>query len=304
MFGLKPVFLTVALLLLIVRGNGQEFNCIVNVSTQKLEGSDKHVYETLQHAIYEFMNNRKWSNFNFRTEERIECTVLLTINERLGSDEFRGNLNLVLRRPVLNTSYNSILLNYLDKGFQFRYVEYQPLDYSDGSFTSNLTSVLAYYSYLFLGLYFDSFSPSGGDQFFEKAQEVVNAAQNAPESGWKAFESEKNRYWLVANYLNPTYSGLRDFSYLYHRMGLDMMYEKVDAGRGSITESLNYIQNVYNTKPGLFALQLIFEAKRDEIVNIYRDQRVPPVEKNNIVNMMKEMDPANSSKYITIQESQ
>jgi len=304
MTGLKRISLMLSLILLMVRVNGQEFNCIVNISTQKLEGTDKHVFETLQNAIYEFMNNRKWSNFNLRTEEKIECTVLLTVNERLGSDEFRGNLNLVLRRPVLNSSYNSILLNYLDKGFQFRYVEYQPLDYSDGAFTSNLTSVLAYYSYVFLGLYFDSFSPNGGGQFFEKAQEVVNAAQNAPESGWKAFESEKNRYWLVANYLNPTYSGLRDFSYLYHRMGLDLMYEKVDAGRGSITESLNYIQKVYNTKPGLFALQLIFEAKRDEIVNIYRDQRVPPVEKNNIINMMKEMDPANSSKYITIQESQ
>ncbi len=304
MTGLKRISLMLSLILLMIRVHGQEFNCIVNISTQKLEGTDKHVFETLQNAIYEFMNNRKWSNFNLRTEEKIECTVLLTINERLGSDEFRGNLNLVLRRPVLNSSYNSILLNYLDKGFQFRYVEYQPLDYSDGAFTSNLTSVLAYYSYIFLGLYFDSFSPNGGGQFFEKAQEVVNAAQNAPESGWKAFESEKNRYWLVANYLNPTYSGLRDFSYLYHRMGLDLMYEKVDVGRGSITESLNYIQKVYNTKPGLFALQLIFEAKRDEIVNIYRDQRVPPVEKNNIINMMKEMDPANSSKYITIQESQ
>ncbi|MEI7981260.1 MAG: DUF4835 family protein, partial [Bacteroidota bacterium] len=177
------------------------------------------------------------------------------------------------------------------------------LDYNDGTFTSNLTSVFAYYAYVFLGYYFDSFTPSGGQAFYQKAQEVVNAAQNAQESGWKAYESEKNRYWLVANYLNPAYPGLRDFSYNYHRMGLDQMYDKVDAGRNSVTESLNFIQKVYNAKPGLFALQLIFEAKRDEIVNIFGDQRVPPTEKNNIINMMKEMDPANSSKYAGILEA-
>ncbi|MCK9423255.1 MAG: DUF4835 family protein [Bacteroidales bacterium] len=303
MAGLKRIGIFILFLFQMIHGSGQEFNCIVNVTTQKLEGTDKRVFDALQNAIYEFMNNRKWSNYNIKTEEKIECTVLLTVTERLGSDEFRGNLNVVLRRPVFNSAYNSILLNYIDKGFQFRYIEFQPLDYSDGTFTSNLTSVLAYYAYVFLGYYFDSYSPSGGGPFFQKAQEVVNAAQNAQESGWKAFESEKNRYWLVSNYLNPAYTGLRDFSYNYHRLGLDQMYEKVDAGRNSVTESLNDIQKVYNAKPGLFALQLIFEAKRDEIVNIYGDQRVPPTEKNNIINMMKEMDPANGSKYSAILES-
>lgn len=297
---MKRIAIFFILLFPILQVTGQEFNCVVSVTSQKVEGTDKRVFETLQNAMYEFINNRKWSNYNLKTEERIEGTILLTVNERLGSDEFRGNLNVVLRRPVYNSAYNSVLLNYIDKGFQFRYVEYQPLDYSDGTFTSNLTSVLAYYAYVFLGYYFDSFSPSGGSQFFEKAQEVVNSAQNATESGWKGYESEKNRYWLVANFLNPAYSGLRDFSYNYHRLGLDQMYEKVDAGRNSVTESLNDIQKVYIARPGLFSLQLVFDAKRDEIINIYGDERVSPNEKNNIVNMMKEMDPSNSSKYSSI----
>ncbi|HNX86046.1 MAG TPA: DUF4835 family protein [Bacteroidales bacterium] len=296
--------ITIALIVfLLVQGtkvSGQEFNCIVNVTSQKVEGTDKRVFESLQNAMYEFINNRKWSNYNIKTEEKLEATILLTVNERLGSDEFRGNLNVVLRRPVFNSAYNSVLLNYVDKGFQFRYIEYQPLDYSDGTFTSNLTSVLAYYAYVFLGYYFDSFSPYGGGPFFEKAQEVVTSAQNAPEAGWKAYEGEKNRYWLVSNLLNPAYSGLRDFSYNYHRLGLDQMYEKVDAGRTSITESLTSIQKVYNARPGLFSLQLLFDAKRDEIINIYGDERVPPMEKNAVVNMMKEMDPANGSKYASI----
>lgn len=276
---------------------------MISVSTPKIEGTDRRVFETLQSAMFEFINNRKWTNFNVGVEERIECTFLMTINDRMSADEFSGTLNVVLRRPVLNSAYNTVLLNYIDKGIQFRYVESQPLDYSDGSYTSNLTSILAYYSYLVLGFYFDSFSPSGGTPFFEKAQEVVNAAQNSSEPGWKAFESDKNRWWIVNNYLNAANSGLRDFAYRYHRLGLDLMYEKVDQGRVSVTESIDLLQKIYSSKPNLFALQLIYDAKRDELVNIYSDQRVPPMEKTNVVNVLKEVDPANSSKYQAILDS-
>jgi hypothetical protein len=275
-------------------------NCIVSVSSQQIEGTDKRVFETLQNAIYEFVNNRKWTNYNFRVEERIECTILITINQRLTADEFSGNINLVLRRPVLNTAYNSVLLNYIDKGFQFRYTEFQPLDYNDGTFTSNLTSVLAYYTYMYLGLYFDSYSQNGGQAFFVKAQDVVTSAQNTSEPGWKAFDGTHNRYWMVENFLNPSNSALRDFYYKFHRLGLDQMYEKVDAGRDNCTQTLDGIKTLYNTKPDLFALQLIIDAKRDEFINIYSDQRVPPTEKVTVVNIFKEIDPANGSKYQAI----
>jgi len=296
-----------ALILLVILFSGiassaQEMNCIVNVSAQQVEGTDKKVFETMQNAIYEFVNNRKWSNYNFRIEERIECTILITISERLGTDEFRGNINIVLRRPVLNTAYNTVLLNYIDKGFQFRYAEYQPLDYNDGTFTSNLTSVLAFYTYMYLGLYFDSFSPSGGQAFLLKAQEVVTSAQNANEPGWKAFDGTKNRYWMVENFLNPSNSALREFFYKYHHLGLDQMYEKLDAGRENCTQSLDGIKTLFNTKPDLFAITLLIDAKRDEFINIYSDQRVPPTEKASVVNIFKEIDPANGSKYQAILE--
>jgi hypothetical protein len=281
----------------------QELNCMVSVNTPKVEGTERKIYETMQNAIYEFMNTRKWTSYNFKDNERIECTMLITINDRIGSDEFKGTINIVVRRPVLNAAYNTVLLNTVDKNFQFKYVEYQPLDYSDGSFTSNLTSVLAYYSNTIIGYYFDSFSPSGGTPFFQKAQEIVNSAQSATEIGWKAFESEKNRYWLVNNYLNPSNSALRDFAYRYHRLGLDMMYEKVDQGRNAVSQAIELLQGVYNSKPGLYALQIIYDAKRDEIINIFSDQRVAPTEKTNVVNIMKEIDPGSSSKYQTILES-
>ena len=278
----------------------QELNCMVSINTPKVEGTDRKIYETLQNAIYEFINNRKWTNYNFKEGERIECTILITINDRVGTDEFRGTMNVVVRRPVLNAAYNSVLLNFIDKNIQFKYVEYQPLDYSDGTFTSNLTSLLAYYSYTAIAFYFDSFSPSGGNPYFQKAQEVVNSAQNTSEPGWKAFESEKNRWWLVNNYLNSANAGLRDFAYRYHRLGLDQMYEKVDQGRISVLEGIEILQGIYNSKPGLYALQLIFDAKRDEIINIFSDQRAAPMEKTNVVNILKEIDPGNSSKYQAI----
>jgi hypothetical protein len=300
----KIVFLlTLVILFSSARLHAQELNCMISINTQKLEGTDKKVFETLQNAMYEFVNNRKWSAFNFKQEERIECTMMITINDRLSADEFKGTMNVVIRRPVLNSAYNSVLLNTIDKYIQFRYVEYQPLDYSDGTFGSNITSLLAYYSYTVLAFYFDSYSPSGGTAFFEKAQEVVNAAQNSSDPGWKAFESDKNRWWIVNNYLNSANSELRDFAYRYHRLGLDQMYDKVDQGRNVTSEGIEVLQKLYNAKPNLYALQLVFDAKRDEFVNIYADQRVAPMEKSNITNILKEIDPANSSKYQAILES-
>lgn len=275
----------------------QELNCMVSINTSKVEGTDKRMFETLQNAMYEFMNNRKWSNFSFRNEERIECTMRITVNERISADEFKGTMSVVVRRPVLNSSYNTTLINSVDRNIHFKYVEYQPLDYSDGTFTSNLTSIMAFYAYTILGYYMDSFSAYGGTAFFEKAQEIVNSAQGTSELGWKAFDSERNRYWLVNNMLNPANAGLRDFAYRYHRLGLDIMYDKVDQGRTTTSEAIEILQKVYSSKPNLYGLQIIFDAKNEEFVNIYSDQRVPPMEKNSIVNILREIDPANSSKY-------
>ncbi|MEI6899218.1 MAG: DUF4835 family protein, partial [Bacteroidota bacterium] len=205
--------------------------------------------------------------------------------------------------PVLNTAYNSPILNYIDKAIQFKYVEYQPLDYQDGAYSSSLTSLLAFYSYITMGVYFDSFSPSGGSQFYEKAQGVVTSAQNAPEPGWRAYDGTRNRFWMVENMQNSAYANLRDFLYQYHRLGLDGMYEKIDQSRSSITDCLGLLQKLYNAKSDLFMLQVMLDSKRDEIVNIYADQKVPPMDKTNVVNLLKEIDPANGSKYQSILES-
>jgi hypothetical protein len=297
---MKKTIIIFILLLLVMQGRSQELNCQVTVNAPKLEGTDRRVFEAIQKAMYEFLNNRKWTNYNFKNEERIDCTMLLTINNRLGSDEFQGTLNVVLRRPVFNAAYNTNLLNYLEKDFIFKYVEFQPMTYSDGSFNDNLTSVLAFYAYMVIGFQFDSYSQNGGRAFFDKAQVVVNSAQNAQESGWKGYESTRNRYWFAENMLNPSNNNIHDFLYKYHRLGLDQMYDKVEAGRSSITESLDLLKTLYNAKPDLYILTVMMDAKRDELVNIYSDQKVPPMEKATVSNLLKEIDPANSTKYSAI----
>jgi hypothetical protein len=275
--------------------NAQEFNCDIRVSAQSIEGTDRRVFEALQTSLYEFMNNRKWSNVNIKNQERIECSILLTVKERISSDEFKGSLNLILRRPVFNASYNTILLNYVDENFQFRYIESQTLDYNENSFSTNLTSTLAYYAYIFLGLDFDSYSLFGGDPFYRAAEAIVNSAQNANEKGWKAFDGNRNRYWLVENLQNATYRPIRQFLYEYHRLGLDLMSEKPDEGRAKIGETLAYLNTVNSSRPGLFMLQLIIDAKRDEIINVF--SKGSAQEKTKAVNILREIDPANSSSY-------
>jgi hypothetical protein len=278
-----------------VQAFAQEFNASVQVTAQQVEGTDKKVYQTLQQAIYEFINNRKWSNYQYKVEERIECTFMITITERVSSDEFKGKLNLVIRRPIYKTNYNSVLINHVDNDINFKYIEYQPLDFDENTFTSNLTSLLAYYVNIVLGYDGDSYSLFGGTPYFEKAQSILNSAQNATESGWKAFESTKNRYWLIENIMNTTYSPIREASYKFHRLGLDLMTENIENGRTAVSESLELLRKVNRQKPGLFLLQLFLDAKRDELINIY--SQAAPIDKTKAINILKEIDPSNSSKY-------
>ncbi len=273
----------------------QEFLVNISVNAPTIEGTDRRVFESLQSALYEFMNNRKWTNANIKNLERIECTMMLTVRERMSSDEYKGTLNVVLQRPIYKTSYNSVQFNFIDENVQFRYLESQPLEFSENSFSSNLTAVFAYYAYIMLGLDFDSYSLNGGDAFYTAAENIVNSAQNANERGWKAFDGNRNRYWLIENLRNPSYRMLRQFLYEYHRQGLDLMADNQDEGRANIASSIAYLQQAKKSRSDLFFLQLIADAKRDEIINIF--SKGSPQEKTKVSNIMMEVDPANASKY-------
>lgn len=291
---MRKIIISVFFLVISFLSSAQEFNCVVKVISPQVQETDKHIYEALENIIFDFVNNRKWSNHIFEMEERVECTMMLNIKSR-DMNTFTGELNVILRRPVFNTSYNSILFNYVDKDIQFDYVENQPLDYADNTFSNNLTSVLAYYSYILLGLDGDSFSSLGGSDYYQNAKAVVDAAQNANEAGWQAFQSQKNRFWLIENLMNNNYYPIRNCIYEYHRKGLDVMYDKVDYGRGVIAGSLMPLKNVYNNRPNLYLLRVFFDAKSDELIDIF--SQATSSEKNKVVSLLKEIDPANSSKY-------
>ncbi|MCW3083872.1 MAG: hypothetical protein JWP12_1238 [Bacteroidetes bacterium] len=287
-------FIFIALFFSVVRINAQELNCQVQVLSQQISGSDKHIYEVLQTAINEFMNNRKWTNDAFRLEERIDCSILINLTSR-DADAFTGTIQIQSRRPVFKASYTSVLLNYNDPDFTFKYLENQPLDYNDNSYTSNLTSVLAYYANIILGLDYDTYALNGGTPYLQKALAIVNTAQDAADKGWRAFESNKNRYWLINNMMDASFVPLRECMYNYHRKGLDAMVENKDAGRAVIAESIETLRKVHDAKPLSFNMQVFFNAKADEVINIFSGAFTD--EKAKVVNTLNLIDPTNSNKY-------
>ncbi len=294
---MKKILLFIVLIGLINQVIAQELNCQIQVSTQQISGTDKRIFDNLKTAIYEFMNNRKWTTESFRNEERIDCSMLLTITERLGPDEFNATLQIQSRRPVYETSYNSILFNFNDNDVHFKYLETQPLEFSETSYLSNLTSILSFYAYMIIGLDYDSFSLNGGSTYFQKALAISNNAQSSEEKGWKAFDGNNTRYWMVNNILDAPFITLRECIYNYHRKGLDVMYQSKDKeeGRAIILQNIESLTKVHNIKPLSFPLRLFFNAKANELINIF--SVAPGDEKNRILAVLNLIDPTNSNNY-------
>jgi len=279
--------------------NAQEFRCMVQVAAPSVQGTNRGVFETMQKSIIEFMNNQRWTEHKYKTEERIECNILINIREMVGSDEFKGTIQIQARRPVFNSSYSTTTFNYLDQTLSFRYVEFEPLVLNLTNIESNLVAILSYYAYVILAYDYDSFSPRGGTPYFQKAEEIVNLMQNSRESGWRSFESTRNRYWLIENMLNEYHTPLRNCIYQYHRKGLDLMAAKPEEGRANIASSLELLEKVYRQKPNSFAMGLFFDAKTEELLNVFANS--PSMEKGKVVNILVEVDPANADKYRKMQ---
>lgn len=295
---------TAILLLLPILVMAQELRCNVQINSQKIQGSNRNLYQTLQMAVYEFMNNTSWTNHTYSFDERIECNIMLTLTEQIGSDEYKGTLQVQSRRPVFNTSYSTTTLNFLDENLHFKYMEYDKLEFSEVTFLNNLTSTLAFYAYIILGIDYDTYSNLGGSPYFQKAERIVSNAQNAPMKGWKAYENNRrNRYWMVENMLNSKYRPLREAMYKYHRLGLDIMSNKVVEGRSEIADCLELIQKVYRAKPDsyLFALQLFFTAKHDELAKVFSESL--PAEKAKAVNILTEIDNSHATSYKGIMDN-
>lgn len=294
---MKKIILPILFLFCFLTNNlrAQELNFTVTVNSNQVAGTDQRVYESLREAVINFMNNRSWTNIKFEEQERIEGTMVIVVKAKDGNN-ISGELNIGLRRPVYKSNYNTPLLNYIDNDFNFTYIESQPLDFNENSYMSNLTSMLAFYAYYSLGLYFDTFGLYGGDEMYKVAEQIVTQAQSATEPGWKAFDSYRNRYWLLESLTNTAYRPMRQFLYDYHRLGLDVMGSgKVDEGRSTMTKSLDYVKSVYNSKPNLYFLQILNDTKRDEWKNVY--SQGPQQERTKAVNIFRDIDPTHSEEY-------
>ena len=246
----------------------QELMCTVEVNTSAIEGTNKSVFETLQQAMSDYLNETKWTNAVFGSNEKIECRMFLTVKE-YNNDRIKGDLQVQLSRPVFNSTYTTTLLNFKDTKVEFDYREGEPIIFVENSWTNNLTGLLDYYAYLFLALDFDTFSPRGGQQYFEKAATVVQQAQSSGEIGWRTFEDTKNRSAVLNSYTDTNTAVIRDLLYQYHRKGLDEMVTSPDKGRAAITESLKAISEIYDKSPMSVALSIFRDSKLDELVNLY-----------------------------------
>jgi hypothetical protein len=285
------------------RLRAQELQANISVLANRVPSTVDHkIFQTLQSALYNFLNGRKWSNESFQNNEKIACNFLVNISSAGDNNTFQATLTVQAGRPVFNSSYQSPLINFQDASFTFRYVEYQTLDFNENRvqgtepYAANLTAELAYYVYVILGLNFDSNSLRGGDPYFQKALNIVN---NAPDSrdinGWKAFDGLRNRYWLVENLTNSKYALVHDAYYSYYRTGMDQLYDKEADGRTAVLNALNMLNTVNSENPGAMIIQFFFEGKSGEISKLF--QKSAPDEKSRALDLLTKLDVSNINKY-------
>lgn len=275
--------------------HGQELNCQVSVISPQIANVENTIFESLEDAIQEFMNGRRWTNDDFRLEERIECTMQITISEAPSPTSFKGTLQVQSSRPVYNSDYKTPILLVNDGDFEITWDGSSTIQFSLDQHRDNLSSILAYYAYMILGMDYDSMALEGGTDHYLKAQTVVANAQSAGNLGWKASQGQQNRYWLVENMLSQTFRPVRNCLYNYHRMGLDRLYDDLERGRLTMADALIELRNTHRIRPSSYNLQLFFLAKVDEILKVFGP--APEPERARLLPVLKQMDPGNINKY-------
>jgi hypothetical protein len=300
---LKRIVISMGLVCAVLVMQGQEIQARLTVVTNKISTQvDKKVFQTLQTNLLNLINNRRWTNDLFQPTEKIQCNFLLSLEQSPGENIYKGKLTVQAARPVFNTSYDSPIINFLDDDFIFRYQEFQPIEFNENRIqgndplAANLTAVLAYYIYMILGFDYDSFSLRGGDVFFQKAWNIVN---NAPEgrdiTGWKSFESQRNRYWLAENMNNNRFALMHNVLYTYYRSGMDIFYENEEAGRAGIMNSLNFLNTINTENPNSMIMQFFFQGKSNELVKIF--SRANGEMKNKARDILSKLDLTNAQVY-------
>lgn len=292
---LKLSILTLTLAVLSSASTAQELNCTVQVIAPQIANVEASVFESLEDGIRGFMNGRRWTNDNFEFDELIECTMQITISEAIGNTRFSGSIQVQSNRPVYNSDYKTPMLFVIDGDFDFVWINGASILFNPGQHRDNLSSILAYYAYMILGLDYDSFGLETGSEYFLKAQTIVANAQNSGGQGWLASQGKQNRYWLIENMLSQTFRPLRLCMYNYHRRGFDLLESNLEGARLNIADALIEMRSTNRIRPGSFNLQVFFLAKSDEIIKLFSP--APEAERVRLLPILKQMDPGNISKY-------
>ncbi|MDW5289413.1 DUF4835 family protein [Formosa sp. PL04] len=275
----------------------QELNCKVVINAQQTGDENDQVFQTLEKQLTEFVNNTQWTSRGYKANERINCSMVIIVNEYAG-DVFRATIQVQSSRPVYGSSYGTPIYNFNDKNFTFNYAEFQNLNFSATQYESNLVSVLAFHIYMILGQDADSFQLRGGDEYLNQAQTIVNYSQQEGSKGWSLEDGLQTRYMLLDNMLSPTFKEFREVMYAYHREGLDQMSTDVKAGKESVATSIDMFQTMNNRRPNSFLVRVFFDAKSDEIEEIFSDG--PSVNVTDLVDVLGNIAPTYSSKWRNI----
>lgn len=285
----------IILFLLTFSALAQEFQGKVIVNSEKIPGSNKQIFSTLEHSLNEFVNKKKWTNQTFDAKEQIVCVFTLNILEQTNPNEFKASIQIQASRPVFNSTYSTPIFNYKDDQFLFRYTEFEPLLYNPNNFQSNLVSIMAFYSYLILGFDADTFIEKGGDEHFYQAQNIVNLAQQSNYIGWNANDGLRNRYNLINELLSPTFDMVRNASYQYHINGLDMMFADIFNSKEVISNAIISLDELFNQRPNSILIRVFMDAKSEEISNIFSDG--PKIETIELKRVLNSISTINSSKW-------
>jgi hypothetical protein len=263
----------IVLIVLLAAGTacGQELNCKVTVNADQIQTTDRMVFKDLERAFSSFMSTRKWTSDSYKNHERINCSIFINISRMPTIGSFVASAQITSGRPVYNSNYETVLLNFADREWEFDYIESLPLEYNDNTYISNLTSILAFYAYIIIGLDYDSFSEMGGTPYFQKALMVVNNAQPSGRDGWQALASTRSRYSLIENINNPQMTELRKNTYRYHRLALDTYGKTPDDSRAIVLDVLKNAKKVWQINPSSIFIVSFFDAKSVEIVNIFSE---------------------------------
>lgn len=287
------------LLLLAAHTMAQEIECTVSINSDQIEGSNKQIFQTLEQAITEYINQSKWTNMTFAETEKIECSMLIIVKQ-MADNQFTCEMQIQSRRPVYNTNYNSPLLNFKDNNFNFTYQEFDRLDWQQSTFTTNLTALLAYYCYLVIGMDMDSYSRLGGTPYFQICENIVSTCQTASmetseQKGWLAFDSNRSRYALINNLMDEAFKPYRNYVYEYHRLGLDEMAANVANGRARIASGIGVLKEANRARPATYVVNTFLDAKADELVDIFK--KGTDAEKKQVYDLLMDIDPTRQNTY-------